>query len=531
MSLSREYPPHEYLPATGRARQELVLLHGWGCHREVWRPLLVHLRPWANVTLLDVPGCAPGQPAAGLEAALDDILACCPGRAIYVGWSLGGQLALELASRNASRVSGVVTICSNPRFVADGDWPGMAPEVFRSFYDEVESDPGAGLKRFRALEVQGARLPRALLRQLRQFEKQAAGETASPGLLSGLGWLETLDQRHLLGELPQPQLHILAGRDALVPDVGQAITAACRSAGVRVLEDACHLLPLEAPQALADELERFLAVTGDCEPPGRAFPEFAKKEVAASFSRAAASYDSAAHLQREVGEQLLSALGEWPDVPEVVLDLGCGTGFFRGALKERFPAAHYIGLDLAFGMVAYARERGGADCGWLVGDAESLPLASTSVDIIFSSLALQWCDRPQHLFAELARVLKPGGLCVFTSLGPGTLQELRAAWAAVDNYQHVNTFIPARTLQDAAAAVPGVELVLEQKAFATYYDRVRELLDELKALGAHNMNRDRPAGLASRRSLQGMLKAYETRRCGGKLPATYDVIFGTLENT
>ena len=143
---------------------------------------------------------------------------------------------------------------------------------------------------------------------------------------------------------------------------------------------------------------------------------------------------------------------------------------------------------------------------------------------------MQWCDRPDHLFAELTRVLAPGGLCVFTSLGPATLQELRAAWAAVDSYQHVNTFIPTAALSEAAARVPGVNLEMEQVAFSTYYQRVRDLLDELKALGAHNMNRNRPAGLASRRALQGMLKAYEACRHEGRLPATYDVIFGTLEH-
>ena len=93
----------EYLPATLVARQELVLLHGWGSNREVWRPLLMQLRPWANITLLDIPGCAPGcdydDPPA-LADTLLAILACSPARAVYVGWSLGGQLALELALPN-----------------------------------------------------------------------------------------------------------------------------------------------------------------------------------------------------------------------------------------------------------------------------------------------------------------------------------------------------------------------------------------------------------------------------------------------
>ena len=112
---------HEYLLATGAAQQELVLLHGWGSNREVWRPLLVQLRPWANITLLDLPGCAPGM-VAGVAPELAELLAgileCCPPQAVYVGWSLGGQLAVELAVSAPQRVTALVTVCSNPRFVA-----------------------------------------------------------------------------------------------------------------------------------------------------------------------------------------------------------------------------------------------------------------------------------------------------------------------------------------------------------------------------------------------------------------------------
>jgi malonyl-CoA O-methyltransferase len=212
-----------------------------------------------------------------------------------------------------------------------------------------------------------------------------------------------------------------------------------------------------------------------------------------------------------------------------MLDLGCGTGYFSASLKQRYPGARYIGLDLAEGMVKYARGRATSNSEWLVADAESLPLASESVDLVFSSLAVQWCSRPTHLFAELARVLRPGGRCVFTSLGPGTLCELRAAWAAVDSNQHVNSFQTMPELSAAARDVPGVSLRLESHGFRMEYTRVRDLLAELKTLGAHNMNRGRPTGLTSRRALQGMLRAYEVYREEGVLPATYDVIFGVLE--
>jgi malonyl-CoA O-methyltransferase len=236
-----------------------------------------------------------------------------------------------------------------------------------------------------------------------------------------------------------------------------------------------------------------------------------------------------AKLQRDVGAQLLTSLDQLQIVPTTVLDLGCGTGYFYPDLRRRYPDARYLGLDLAQGMVEYARSRVVGECDWLVGDAEALPLAANSVDLVFSSLAVQWCYRPEHLFAELSRVLRPGGCCVFTSLGPDTLCELRAAWAAVDSHQHVNTFIPLSDLATAARQVPGIQLALDNGLFRMEYQRVRDLLAELKTLGAHNMNRDRPAGLTSRRAMAGMLQAYETWREDGVLPATYDVIFGVLE--
>ena len=112
----------EYLPATDNASQELVLLHGWGSNPAVWRTLLASMRPWANIRLLELPGCAPGANCSSEETALEDVLLAIlqvsPPKAVYVGWSLGVQLALELAARYPQRVAALITVCSNPRFVA-----------------------------------------------------------------------------------------------------------------------------------------------------------------------------------------------------------------------------------------------------------------------------------------------------------------------------------------------------------------------------------------------------------------------------
>lgn len=507
-------------------------MHGWGCNREVWRPLLVLLRPWANITLVDIPGCVPCSSSAtvpDLSELLAAILDCCPRRAVYVGWSLGGVLGAALTGQHPERVTALVTLCSNPLFVATDDWPGMDAAAFRAFAAGMEQQPVAALKRFDSLQVTGARYPRQLLRQLQALGRQPASDT----LLAGLEWLEMLDMREALLKLKPRQMHLLAAEDALVPAAVACLLeshlAIIPGARVRVLPSCSHLAPLDAPELLAQELLTFLEGSGTSfERPGTE-PELEKKAVAASFSRAATQYDSVAQLQRNVGERLLTYLNDWPGEPTRVLDLGCGTGHFCPSLTARYPRAQYLGLDLASGMVEYARTRCAGDCDWLVADAESLPLASESIDLVFSSLAVQWCLRPEHLFAELARILRPGGKCVFTSLAPDTLFELRSAWAAVDSHQHVNTFLPTADLLAAVEHIPSTQLTVEQQVFGMAYTRVRDLLDELKTLGAHNMNRSRPAGLTSRRALQGMLQAYEARRCEGLLPATYDVIFGVLE--
>ncbi len=519
----------EYLPATEEARQRLVLLHGWGANREIWRPLVAEVRRWADVTLLDLPGCAPGAGAAGpaLETLLTAILDAAPAEAVYVGWSLGGQLATELALRFPARVTGLVTLCSNPKFVATEGWPGMAPSEFEAFRGAFDDNPVSALRRFDGLQIQGAENPKALLRQLRGIRRAPADAS----LQAGLHWLSTLDQREPLAGISAPRLHLFAARDALVPP--ECAEALHETAGgeVETVAGSSHTLPLQAPATVGATILGYLQGNSLLLEVHHSRPMLDKADVAVSFSRAAKDYDSVAVLQREVGSRLLESLDATEAGPNRVLDLGCGTGYFLPELRRRFPGAQYIGLDIADGMVRYARDRHEGSPSWLVADAESLPLAADSIDLVFSSLAIQWCYRPDLLFAELARVLRPGGRCVFTSLGPETLKELRASWAAVDEHQHVNTFLPAVELCSVAEQTSGLQLNLRSERFVMRYSKVRELLTELKTLGAHNVNRGRPAGLTSRRVLQGMLDNYESWRDNGTLPATYDVLFGFVVKT
>ncbi|WP_339464450.1 malonyl-ACP O-methyltransferase BioC [Pseudomonas sp. EA_65y_Pfl2_P74] len=252
-----------------------------------------------------------------------------------------------------------------------------------------------------------------------------------------------------------------------------------------------------------------------------------KRQVAASFSRAAASYDSVAELQRDVGTQLLRRLPV-DFRPTRWLDMGCGTGYFTRALAERFFASHGLALDIAEGMLDHARPLGGAEH-FIAGDAERLPLQDSTCDLIFSSLAVQWCANFDAVLSEAFRVLKPGGVFAFASLCVGTLFELRDSWRQVDGLVHVNRFREFARYEQLCAA-SGLRVVsLEQQAHVLHYPDVRSLTHELKALGAHNLNPGRPDGLTGRARILGLVEAYEQFRQAQGLPATYQVVYAVLE--
>ncbi|MDZ7888430.1 MAG: malonyl-ACP O-methyltransferase BioC [Pseudomonas sp.] len=252
-----------------------------------------------------------------------------------------------------------------------------------------------------------------------------------------------------------------------------------------------------------------------------------KRQVAASFSRAAASYDSVAALQRTVADTLLAQLP--PDLrPQRWLDLGCGTGYCTRALAQRYGAGQGLAVDLAEGMLRHARPLGGA-AHFIAGDAERLPLAPDSCDLLVSSLALQWCGDFAGVLAEARRVLRPGGVLAFSSLCVGTLHELQASWQAVDGHVHVNRFRALSTYQHLCADSGLQVRALQVQPQVLHYPDVRTLTGELKALGAHNLNPGRPGGLTGRERIRALLDAYEGFRQPQGLPATYQVVYAVLQ--
>lgn len=256
-----------------------------------------------------------------------------------------------------------------------------------------------------------------------------------------------------------------------------------------------------------------------------------RPQVRASFDRASTTYEAAAVLQARVAHEVLERLEPFQFKPSVVLDLGAGTGRLTGELKKRYRRALVIALDLAPGMLREARrhrqffrrfER-------VCGDAMRLPIAAASVDVVVSSLMLQWCDPPDQALAEIRRILKPDGFFVFSTLGPDTLKELRNAWAEADGtriYNHVNHFVDMHDVGDALVRAGLSEPVLDVDRLQLTYPDTLALMRDLKAIGAHNVTAGRPRGLIGRARLRRMQDAYETFRTDGRLPATYEVVYG-----
>ncbi|HVN41838.1 MAG TPA: malonyl-ACP O-methyltransferase BioC [Steroidobacteraceae bacterium] len=255
-----------------------------------------------------------------------------------------------------------------------------------------------------------------------------------------------------------------------------------------------------------------------------------RAEVRDSFSRAARSYDAAAVLQSRVRGELIERLDLVRLDPQVVLDLGSGTGHAASALKRRYRRAHVLALDLSEAMLREAgRQRGLFTRFDRVGaDAAALPIRSGSVDLLYSNLMLQWCMDPDQVFRECRRILKPGGLLTFATLGPDTLIELRRAWQAADPaHVHVNRFLDMHDLGDGLIRAGLAEPVLDVERCTLTYEDVRDLMQDLKSIGAHNVASGRARGLTGRRTLAAMRAAYESyRRADGQLPTTYEVVFG-----
>ena len=243
-------------------------------------------------------------------------------------------------------------------------------------------------------------------------------------------------------------------------------------------------------------------------------------QVRAAFNKASDNYEENGFLQKEIATRLNAKLDIISTNPKVILDLGAGTGLLSRQLSKRFVDSQLICLDFAQNSL-----KNNPTPHKICANANHLPLADNSVDIVISSLMMQWCPDLKQLFSEIHRVLKDDGLILFSTFGPDTLKELKKSWSVVDNETHVNTFTDMHDIGDQLLQNGFQSPVMEMEHLTLTYQSVIDLLRDLKAIGAQSVN-SRSKSLMGKDKFQLMIQMYESYRQDGKLPATYEVIYG-----
>ena len=268
------------------------------------------------------------------------------------------------------------------------------------------------------------------------------------------------------------------------------------------------------------------------------------RAVRRAFAHAAATYDAAAGLQHEIGMRMAERLDYVKLAPSVILDAGCGTGDAVGDLGVRYPAARIVAFDIALPMVLAARARLRArrstfrrllrpfaarsidEAAFVCADINALPFEGVACDLVWSNLALQWVNDLPRAFAEFRRVLKVGGLLSFTTFGPDTLREVRAAFAGVDGKTHTNRFVDMHDIGDMLVHAGFADPVMDMEYVTLTYESPEALVAELKAIGATNRTRGRPRGLMGRARWARAVARLEALRRDARIPATFEVIYG-----
>ena len=269
------------------------------------------------------------------------------------------------------------------------------------------------------------------------------------------------------------------------------------------------------------------------------------RAVRRHFARAAPTYDEAAVLQKEVGTRLAERLDTVKLAPAAMLDAGCGTGDAQAELAARYPSARYVGLDVALPMLAAARTKAGLrrsalarifatfaggrpanEPRFVCSDIAAMPLKAGSFELVWSNLALQWVGDLRAAFAEMNRMLAVEGLLVFTTFGPDTLKEVRAAFSAVDDNVHVSRFVDMHDIGDMLVASGFADPVMEMEMMSLTYGDAGAMLRDLKAIGATNAAVARSRTLMGRRRWERALAALDATRANGRITATFEVIYG-----
>lgn len=248
--------------------------------------------------------------------------------------------------------------------------------------------------------------------------------------------------------------------------------------------------------------------------------------VAQSFSKAADCYDSAARLQRIVGDKLFNTINVDLSESNIILDIGAGTGYCTELMAG--SSARVIALDVALSMLKQTRVRLGQRVDYLTADTQRLPIQDKSCDIVFANLVLQWCPDLTQAFLEFKRVLKPGGLIFFSTPAEQTLKELKKAWQAADEYRHVNDFLSLQAIQSKIDRT-GFRGYYQSYMMQLRYDSPLHLMREIKTLGAVNLSGKRQRGLTGKKKLQTVCAEYNKLTANKPTYASWDIVLGHLQ--
>jgi malonyl-CoA O-methyltransferase len=258
-----------------------------------------------------------------------------------------------------------------------------------------------------------------------------------------------------------------------------------------------------------------------------------QRSLSRSFNRAADSYDATAFLQKEVGQRLFERLEMIRLQPEVIVDLGSGTGLFTRSLEKRYPKADVLAVDIADNMLRTARRKKSffTRQHFICADAFNIPLADHSVDLIFSNLVFHWCENKKSLFAELKRILKPNGLLLFSMFGVDTLRELREIWGNIDDKTHINTFLDLHDVGDFLSQNKFRDSVMDRENITLSYQDIHGFLHRLKASGSFNQSKNYRATLTGKERWKKFISAYtQTNNSAEKFLATFEILYGHAWN-
>ena len=253
-----------------------------------------------------------------------------------------------------------------------------------------------------------------------------------------------------------------------------------------------------------------------------------QQDVRRRFDRAAAGFDSADFVHAVTRDGLIERLEPMLLKPAAVLDLGSATGSMGQMLRKRFRRAHIVSVDLSDAMLAEARKRKSwfSRTSFVQADAESLPFAEGSFDLVVANQLLPWTPDPQRVFMEVARVLRKGGVFAFAGLGPDSLQELGRAWASVDVGPHVNRFPDMHDIGDGLVRAGLADPVLDVDRLHVSYENPGKFFSDLTRVGARNSLAGRARGLTGKKRFRAMAAALANGSSGGGILLDLELVYG-----